>query len=877
MMKLDNDKKLYYIEFIIALAVAGACCVAGLSNILWASEGTLPFTVDGLGHMTKVVYMAEHHMAGEFASWFPNWYNGATVTQYYPPLSYLVMVPIYWLTGSVLRTYQIDCVLMMWIGSMGVWYYCRKYIGRWCGLFGIVVFAFAPYLTASMYLAGVMAQTPIYAIMPWFLIAITAALIKSNIKNFIGSMVCVALMILSHAMHAFMVCLCIMAVAFGFILFRKIKLRNFIYLSCSIIFAAFITAFWSVVGVTKLENPTIPYLLQEAIMLYTANISWFLNSNDGSFYFPYCVTITCIIAAFFAIFEPKRSDTRLRDSFYVQNPLFLTFFTIVFSFGLRLPFFKYLPFATSMVPGRILSFTSVTAAIVCAYLIYGIVYVAKEKSLSKRIKAYIVTFSICLVILISLNPYASHYNTIDGKDVDNMFETVNVSGNNFDKGRYEWLTPICSDETFFPMKYNLNMCDGWNIEGTPHNRFIWTHNIAIQSKCNNFIIKNMAFWNVRYYYFDAAYKDITAALPDRIDKRANRKGNDFLYDPKPSSYYMTDPRNALVIGKGGIGIGVEFANLVFDDRTDIRKFTDEELRNYDVIYMNQLEIKTLRDKKQIEDKIRSLLKRGVKFIIEPEFSVRMDLFGVTAYNVRKERGAQIVPLDPSKKTLDVPTDDAEYIQVLGGIDEPMMQLVQNEGKLRNSIVGKKKVEGGEIIFVGARLSQYLTAVHIQSWGMASEGVMAKPLAENKEGFKNLFRDLLHQVGVKNEFMPNDFPIIMHQWDYKSGKFHYYADKETPLIVSVTFAPRWQAKIDGRPVPIYSHENLISINVPAGDHTVTLEYGLTRYAILGYIISGLSLIVLIVVLIFRRRVIIILTRCGTRICRFLQLNWGGEEC
>jgi len=83
----SKDKIQFRIELILALIITGLACAASLSNYLLVSNDSYPFTSDAMGHMAKVHFLAESLSRGEFPSWFPYWYNGATVTQYYPPLS----------------------------------------------------------------------------------------------------------------------------------------------------------------------------------------------------------------------------------------------------------------------------------------------------------------------------------------------------------------------------------------------------------------------------------------------------------------------------------------------------------------------------------------------------------------------------------------------------------------------------------------------------------------------------------------------------------------------------------------------------------------------------------------------------------------------
>lgn len=115
--------KQFKAELLVAVIIAGLACCAALSNYLFVSNDYYPLTSDAMGHMAKVKYITDCLLRGEFPAWFPYWYNGATVWQYYPPLSYLLMVPVQMMTDNVMLTFKINCFIILFVGSMGVWFF----------------------------------------------------------------------------------------------------------------------------------------------------------------------------------------------------------------------------------------------------------------------------------------------------------------------------------------------------------------------------------------------------------------------------------------------------------------------------------------------------------------------------------------------------------------------------------------------------------------------------------------------------------------------------------------------------------------------------------------------------------------------------------
>ncbi|MDD3200330.1 MAG: 6-pyruvoyl-tetrahydropterin synthase-related protein, partial [Eubacteriales bacterium] len=173
MIENKESKIQFRIELILALIVTGLACAAGFSSLLFASnELGHPIATDLMGHMAKVQYIAQSIKEGIAPTWFPYWYCGTPVTQYYPPLSYLLMVPIYAFAENVTLSFKIYCFIVLFSGGIGVWFFCRTYIGKWCGLFGCVVFCLQPYTLQTLFTQGQIAQGPIIALTPWYLLAI---------------------------------------------------------------------------------------------------------------------------------------------------------------------------------------------------------------------------------------------------------------------------------------------------------------------------------------------------------------------------------------------------------------------------------------------------------------------------------------------------------------------------------------------------------------------------------------------------------------------------------------------------------------------------------------------------------------------------------
>src|SRR5258708_1188199 len=79
------------------------------------------------------------------------------------------------------------------------------------------------------------------------------------------------------------------------------------------------------------------------------------------------------------------------------------------------------------------------------------------------------------------------------------------------------------------------------------------------------------------------------------------------------------------------------------------------------------------------------------------------------------------------------------------------------------------------------------------------------------------------------------------WD-----FTYHSDKNTLAIVSETWSRHWQVSVDNHAQPIYNHENLIALQLPAGTHHVQFTYLPTPIQWLGV---GLTAVAGVLLLLF----------------------------
>lgn len=870
-MKSYFKDKNFLVELVLSCIIISVVLAYIMSPILLASNESYPYTSDAMGHLTKVKYMADSFKKLQWPSWFPYWYNGSHVMQYYPPLSYLLMAPIQMIWDNVMITYKCFCFLSMFIGSVGVWYSCYYFLGRGYGILGSIIYACQPFLISSLMEAGVLAQGPVFAISPWFVLVFVLYIKKPDKSKW--SIICVltTLLILSHAMHAFMICACMM---FALIpLYKKINLKIVFSIIAALGLGCSLAAAWWLPGVTKLENPTIPYLLEEAALMYTANLTWFFTAgnNKAGLYFGFSLVATVFIAVLLYLWNSYKRKEFLENekgnTIFVSFNMILFFITIIFSFGQNLPFFKFIPLYRSLVPGRILSLSSLGGAVIFAYFVFII-----NKTVRRKRMVFFIVFTVFILNLwnMGINNPKGFSEFLDDSYKD-KFCFEGDDGTNFQKGRYNWIESVNCSETYFPMVYDFNISDGWNIEGTPHNRAIWNHNIALVSGCENYVIKNLLYWNVRKVMISNQYQELIKNIMDIgfIYKSSDENGV-LLYSDAQSSYFLKDNRDALVIGKGAAGAAMEFPWLVQGRSNNLEKYSQEELQSLKLIYIVEPEISSERECRLLEESVRKLLKNGKTVIIEFGTGQNYNLFGVTGYDVKHEGDSVLAPepdLIKNGQESQILFNGIGQSHVYTGLDEVYYFLNMNNNKIKFPVIGTKYVDNKPVYFIGMTLSKYLKPAQIIREGFKSE----EQFFSQSKYIKNLLETLFDKGYPYKGFVPDNFLVQNSLWSYKGCSFQYKSQKDEYVTISVTYTPHWQIKIDGEPVKAYNRENLVVVKLPAGNHKVTMNYGITWVGKAGIAISIATFIICILIIFFYKKFMDTIGTVLNSMTRYMQIH------
>lgn len=818
-------------EVWLSLAIIAAVLSYALWPLFMTPNSFYPTTVDGMGHLCKVEYIADCVREMKWPAWFPYWYNGSTVVQYYPPLSYLTLLPVQLAFDNIMITFKFFGFFSLFIGAMGVWQLCHKFIGPWVGIWAGIIYVVDPFLTRSLFLSGVIAQGPIFALSPWFLYFSLLLFKDKSRLRWLAVSVIIAMLILSQAMHAFMIAIITAVIGLALLVLRSINMKDFLLWAVSVAFGAALVSFWWIPGVTQWENPGIPYLLSEAVKTWTAKIDWFtLTSRNSSWlYFAFSFLVIALLALLLSQILRKRNAERERngetgisyDLRWFYSIVFGLLFSVIFSFGYQIPGFRYIPMHENLVAGRILSFSVCLAAIVSAYFLSFCIRLGDKGF--RRIIGIIIIIAGMALVLIDIDPRQISFPSSPYRDKCEDLNFITDTERPSMNGRFAWVMPVNSEMAYFPMIKKLYMTDGWNIEGTPHNRAIWQHNIAIQEECNDYVVRNLLLWNTRSAFVSNKYDLLIEALQGKgfhIRKKDGEKT--ILFNPAPSSYFLRQERNALVIGKAAINLEMHFPWMLRGYSAALEDYTEEYLSAFKLIYLIEPEVK---DFKRFQQLVEELAAGGKMVIISMGREETWPLLDIIPYweKIADDSRLETQANAGIEGEAWLEADPAGQVPAMGNLDETWA-IMQGEDKDIPAI-GYKEINGKRVYFVGLAIGQLL---------------------DSKDGkqLRMLLEQLMDLAQPNKSINPQAFPIIEDEWSHDGFSFSYDSLKPEPVLVSVTYTPRWRASLDGKPLPVQNMDNLISIELPAGKHQVSFHYAMTWVGKLGLALSLLSLLIVL---------------------------------
>jgi len=302
---------------------------------------------------------------------------------------------------------------------------------------------------------------------------------------------------------------------------------------------------------------------------------------------------------------------------------------------------------------------------------------------------------------------------------------------------------------------------------------------------------------------------------------------------------MRQNKSGIVLGKASLGVIEYFPWLAWGQSPVLEEYPKDLLDSFQLIYIIEPEVRNFN---RFQDIIAGLAAAGKTVIIEMGLAETWPVFGTNLYWDKIFPGAALVatPGSPFAKSVSLDPDPGGQAPVMGNLDGVWLEM--RAGDLRAPAVGFKYINGSRVYFVGLAMGQMLNSSHGRE-------------------IRAILEQLMDLARPNKNYVPAPFPVSGANWGHDRFSFEYTLERPEPVWISITYAPRWKASVDGAPVPVYNLENLLLVNLPAGRHTVTFKYGMTWVGWTGIGLSALSALIAAVICINMKKLEARLNRTG----------------
>jgi hypothetical protein len=236
-----------------------------------------------------IIRLAEFDDALRTGQLFPRWCNnlcggyGYPFFNFYAPLAYYLTEPFLLLTANLFAAWKLQFIALAFLGSLGTYAYARLFTGRVAATMAALLFQFAPYHIANLYVRGNVAEFTAMSLLPWLFWAMHSLIRKPRSIAFLCTfVVMLAAVILSHNVTALFTC-GFLVLYVGTITARTHDLRPAATAVVAIIAALVLTAFFWAPALYEMRYCQ-PGEMQESFLQTTTHVVYwkqYLRDNWG--------------------------------------------------------------------------------------------------------------------------------------------------------------------------------------------------------------------------------------------------------------------------------------------------------------------------------------------------------------------------------------------------------------------------------------------------------------------------------------------------------------------------------------------------------------------------------------------------------------------
>jgi len=358
--------------------------------------------------------------------------------------------------------------------------------------------------------------------------------------------------------------------------------------------------------------------------------------------------------------------------------------------------------------------------------------------------------------------------------------------------------------------------------------------------------------------------------PKSLDNHGNPIKNSYklYYLDKSSTFVMPVDEKVFAIGKYSSVVATEMAPLgikVLEGRSEGSIYFDsyslDFLKNFDTVVLYGFGVN---DKAKAEALARDYVAQGGHLVVDlfnmetSPLAESPNFLGVSTNRVKIQQTVKIERLGNNTLLKLMPTDfeipgeiydpgtgvieirklkewnSVNYI----GLDKSLAKLESDENIL--SVLGYKNIDGNQVTFVGLNFFYHLYNSKNEKEALFIKDLIVGQKASAEMSSLDTIDTSSSETQATEQVFENDYL-----------KFQISSQNNRLWLISMAYSKHWKAYINGQPIPIKNIDNLMVVQAPTGSNILELKYEPTKISILGWIISCLTLAVLIFMVFYSR--------------------------
>jgi len=767
----------------------------------------------------------------------PYWYAGWEPYHNVPKIMPILIGAAYYLSNNIIRVSQITQATVIIFAALAMYLVVRKKYSSLSALFGSLLFAFGPAFLFDIVYLGSFPRSTAMALTPLCFYCIERVINREKtLRNVIYTALLLGIGILTHplvgATLLFFFSIYVVLRVFMDRNYPHIKFVNFILWGAIAILALGLSSFY--LAPIFLEKSGW-HKLPESLPLANSITLRDLILRMG---FPILILLILFL------FKKNKAPN--------SWPLFIIgVFGALFALGEYGPVYKIFSF-TNIYP-----FLGLMFATFCFAYLIAMNTPIKWEFKSKTKNFVWIQILIALIIYLAWDGFRDTYDMKLAQDQFFQTQTMEIS---------EKLKNYDNPGRLMPMKYPFGFLlwwltvetktpifEGWYYSTTLQGKHIaWLYD-AINHEFPEYAIKRFEQLNIRYllttknFYRHRGRQNV--AFLEKLKENGfseveNIKGPDsenasfilFLKD-KPVNFLNALQEKTLVIGKHAMPVNAILEDAIQGQSIFIDEYDIDLLKRFDTIIFIGF---SFQDKTKAESIIAELARSGKKVIIDMNGSNgsllenNLNFLNVTSYREiynsspitlnKKKEGIKKFPDLPTR--LEIPEDLNELFDDLLtesddnprtiplkrwsftsyiNLDKTYVEL-QKEGDNPFGVIGYKEIEGGKVWFIGPNIFYHIYLTH-----NTDELRFIKELIANKQEIQTPAK---REITIKEEILEPEKGFLKFSFD----------SKEMGLaMIPFTYSPHWKAYLNSKEIKIHNLEDLMILDLPAGEHTLELYY------------------------------------------------------